>query len=103
MTLCKESLAAWGPVWPGMLSEGQRFMRVFVDVPDVPSGRARFHTVASYVHAVLKFQALRRELAHVAVEVAHCKKMIASRYQGATLLAEAQTLLKELGVEPDAL
>jgi hypothetical protein len=68
-----------------------------------PPGRARLHTVSSYVHAVLKLQALRRELADDVVEVAHCKKMIASRYQGAALLAEAQTLLKELGVEPGAL
>jgi hypothetical protein len=46
---------------------------------------------------------LRRELAQVALEVARCKKAIATRYQGATLLSEAQTLLKGLGVEPDAL
>jgi hypothetical protein len=78
-------------------------LRVFIDVPDVPPGRARFHTVAAYVHAVLKLQALRRELAQVAVEVARSKKAIANRYQGALLLSEAQTLLKELGAEPDAL
>lgn len=78
-------------------------MRILVDVPDLPPGRVPQHTVANYVHAVLKFQALRRELAQVALEVARCKKAIATRYQGATLLSEAQTLLKEQGVEPDAL
>jgi hypothetical protein len=78
-------------------------VRILVDVPDLPSGRVPQHTVANYVHAVLKFQALRRELAQAALEVARCKKAIATRYQGATLLSEAQTLLKGLGVEPDAL
>lgn len=76
-------------------------MRIWVDVPDLPPGRVPQHTVANYVHAVLKLQAVRRELAAVAVEVARCKKAIACRYQGAALLSEAQTLLKELGVEPD--
>jgi hypothetical protein len=76
-------------------------VRIFVDVPDLPPGRATLHTVANYLHAVLKLQALRRELAHVAVEVAHCKKAIACRPQGAILLSGAQTLLKEFGVEPD--
>jgi hypothetical protein len=90
-------------VGPGALTKGIGSVRVFIDVPDVPPGRARFHTVASYVHAVLKLQALRRELAQVALEVARSKRAIATRYQGAALLAEAQTLLKELGVEPDAL
>jgi hypothetical protein len=78
-------------------------VRIVVDVPDLPTGRVPQHTVATYVHSVLKLQALRRQLAQVALEVARCKKMIASRYQGVTLLSEAQTLLKELGVESDAL
>jgi hypothetical protein len=78
-------------------------VRILVDVPDLPPGRAPQHTVAAYVHAVLKLQALRRELAQVALEVAGAKRAIATRYHGAALLSEAQTLLKELGVEPDAL
>jgi len=76
-------------------------VRIMVDVLDLPLGRTTSHAVASYVHAVLKLHALRRELADVAVEVAKGKKMIASRYRGAGLLAEAQTMLKELGVDPD--
>jgi hypothetical protein len=82
---------------------GRQPVRIFVDVPDMPPGRVPLHSVASYVHAVVKLQALRRELAQVALEVARCKRTIASRYEGATLLSEAQTLLKELGVESDAL
>jgi hypothetical protein len=78
-------------------------VRILVDVPDLPPGRVPQHTVATYVHAVLKLQALRSELAQVALEVARSKKAIATRYQGAALLSEAQTLLKELGVGPDAL
>jgi hypothetical protein len=78
-------------------------VRILVDVPDLPAGRVPRHTLANYVHAVLKLQALRRELAQVALEVARCKKAIATRYQGAALLSEAQTLLKELGVASDAL
>ena len=83
--------------------KGSGSVRILVDVPDLPSGRLPQHTVAAYVHAVLKLQALRQELAKVAVEVARSKKAIASRYHGASLLSEAQTLLKELGVEADAL
>jgi hypothetical protein len=78
-------------------------VRVLVDIPDLPPGRVTSHLVANYMHAVLKLQALRRELAHVAVEVANCKKAIACRHQGAILLSRAQTLLKELGVDPGAL
>ncbi len=90
-------------MWPGLSGKGSGSVRIFVDVPDLPPGRATSHTVANYVHAVLKLQALRRELADVVVEVAHCKKAIASRHQGATLLYGAQALLKELGVEQDVL
>lgn len=76
-------------------------MRIFVDVPDLPPNRVTSHIVANYIHAVLKRQALRRELSQVAVEVANCKKAIACRHQGAILRSTAQTLFKELGVEPD--
>jgi hypothetical protein len=78
-------------------------VRILVDVPDLPPAQVTSHLVANYVHAVLKLQALRRELARVAVEVANCKKAIACRHQGAILLSGAQTLLKELGVDPGAL
>jgi hypothetical protein len=84
-----------------LLSERQRPVRIFVDVPDLPPNRVTSHIAANYIHAVLKLQALRRELSQVALEVANCKKAIACRHQGAILLSGAQTLLKELGVEPD--
>jgi hypothetical protein len=76
-------------------------VRIVLDVPDLPPGRVTSHAVAHYVHAVLKLQVLRRELADVVMEVAQCKKEIAKRNQGAALLSDAQTLLKELGFEPD--
>jgi len=77
-------------------------VRVIVDVPDLQPGRASSYSVASYVRAILKLRALRRELAQAVLDVARCKKVLANRRQAANLLAEAQELLKELGVEADA-
>jgi hypothetical protein len=77
-------------------------VRIFVDVPDLQVGRASTHTVASYVRAVLKLRALRREVAQAVLDVARCKKELASRLEAGKLLAEAQELLKEFGVEADA-
>jgi hypothetical protein len=65
---------------------------------DAPSS----YSVASYVRAILKLRALRRDLAQAVLDVARCKKVLANRRQAANLLAEAQELLKELGVEADA-
>jgi len=45
---------------------------------------------------------VRRELGQAVLDVARCKKVLANRRQAANLLAEAQELLKELGVEADA-
>jgi len=39
-------------------------VRSIVDVQDLQSGRASSYTVASYMRAVLKLRALRRELPH---------------------------------------
>lgn len=72
-----------------------------MEVQDLQPGRATSHTVASYVRAVLNLQALRRELAHAVLEVARCKKVLASRSQPGTLLTAAQAMLEELGVEAD--
>jgi hypothetical protein len=77
-------------------------VRVIVDVPDLQPERASSYSVASYVRAVLKLRALRRELAQAVLDVARCKKVLANRRQAANLLAEAQELLQELGVEADA-
>ena len=77
-------------------------MRIIVEVPDVQPGRASCYTVASYVRAVLKLRALHQELTHAVLEVARCKKVLARRSQAGILLAEAQALFEELGVEADA-
>jgi hypothetical protein len=77
-------------------------VRIIVDVPDLQAGRPSSYTVASYVRATLKLRALRQELAQAVLDVAHCKKTLASRRQAGSLLVEAQELLKELGVEADA-
>ena len=77
-------------------------MRIFVDVPDLQVGRASTYTVASYVRAVLKLRALRREVAQAVLDVARSKRALASRLEAGKLLAEAQELLKEFGVEADA-
>jgi hypothetical protein len=78
------------------------YVRIIVDVPDLQPGRASSYSVASYVRAALKFRALRRELAQAVLDVARCKKALASRAEAGKLLAEAQELLKELGVEANA-
>ena len=77
-------------------------MRVIVGVLDLQPGRASSYSVASYVRAILKLRALRRELGQAVLDVARCKKVLANRRRAANLLAEAQELLEELGVEADA-
>jgi hypothetical protein len=77
-------------------------VRIIVEVPDLQPGRASCYTVASFVRAVLKLRALRQELAQSVLDVARCKKALASRRQAGILLAEAQELFNELGVEADA-
>ena len=74
-------------------------MRIIVEAQDLPPGRTTSHAVASYVRAVLELRALRREIAHKLLEVERCKKAIGSRLQAEVLLAEARTLLEELGIE----
>jgi hypothetical protein len=76
-------------------------VRIIVDVPDLQPDRASCYSVASYVRAVLKLRALRQELANAVLEVARCKKTLASRLQASILLAEAQALCNELGLEAD--
>jgi hypothetical protein len=76
-------------------------VRIVVDVPDFPPGSTKSHAVASYVRALITYQALRRELATAAVHVAHRKKILASRVHAEALMAEAQALCKELGIEAD--
>jgi hypothetical protein len=77
-------------------------VRIVVEVQDLPPGHASSYTVASYVRAVLKVRALRRDLAHASLEVERCKKALDSRLQSGILLAEADRLLQELGIEADA-
>jgi hypothetical protein len=74
-------------------------VRIIVEVEDLQPGRATAYTVASYVRAVLKLRALRRELALTLLEVERRKKTLQSRSQPEVLLAEAQMLLEELGIE----
>jgi hypothetical protein len=76
-------------------------VRIVVEVPDLPPGRTKSHAVANYVRALIKYQALRRDLAHAALEVARCKKAVAGRMQAQNLMAEAQALCEELGIEAD--
>jgi hypothetical protein len=77
-------------------------VRIIVEVPDLQPQRASCYTVASYVRAVLRLRALRQELSNAVLEVARCKKALASRRQASILLAEAQALFNELGIEADA-
>jgi hypothetical protein len=89
-----------GRIGPAHRSKGRR-VRIVVDVPDFPPDRTKSHAVANYVRALIAYQTLRRELATVAVQVAHCKKMLANRTQAEALMMEAQALCEELGIEAD--
>ena len=75
-------------------------MKVIVEVQDLQPGCASSYTVATYVRAVLKLEALRRDLAHAMLEIERWRNAIKSRRRADILLAEAQALLTEL--EPQA-
>jgi hypothetical protein len=77
-------------------------VRVIVEVQDLEAGRASSYTVATYVQAVLKLQALRRELGHAVLEIERWRSAIASRRRADILLAEAQALLRELEPQADS-
>ena len=70
-----------------------------MEVEDLQPGRTTSYAVSSYVHAVLKLRALRRELAQTLLEVERRKKMLKSRIEPKVLLAEAQRLLEDFGIE----
>jgi hypothetical protein len=74
-------------------------VRVGIEVQDLPPGRASSYTVATYVRAVLKLRALRREVARTLLEVERSKKALRSRLQAAILMAEAESLLEEFWIE----
>jgi hypothetical protein len=76
-------------------------VRIVVDVPDLPSDSTKSHAVASYVRALITYQALRRELATAVVHVAHCKKVLSNRVHAEDLMAEAHALCEELHIEAD--
>jgi hypothetical protein len=76
-------------------------VKLVVEIRDLPPGRTKSHAVANYVRALITNQALRRDLAEAAVEVARCKKVSASPVQGEALMAGAHALCEELGIELD--
>jgi hypothetical protein len=76
-------------------------VKIVVEVPDLPPGRTKSHAVANYVRALLKYQALRRELANAALDVAHGKKAVATRMHAEALMTEAHVLCEELGIDTD--
>jgi hypothetical protein len=76
-------------------------VKIVIEVPDLPLGCTKSHAVASYLRALITYQALRRELATAAVHVAHCKKILASRVPAHALMAEAQALCEKLGIDGD--
>ena len=76
-------------------------MRIIVEVPDLEPGRTKSYAVASYVRAVLKVRALRREVAHALLELERRKKALSGRHLAAKDRAEAQKLLEEIGIETD--
>lgn len=76
-------------------------MKVLVEVPDLPQDCTKSHAVASYLRALIRYQALRRELATAAADVARCKKVLASRVHAEDLMAEAHGLRAKLHIETD--
>ena len=70
-----------------------------MEVQELPPGRSTVSSVASYVRAVLKARALRRALAEAVLEVERRKQTFNSRSHPEALLAQAQMLLEELGIE----
>ena len=92
-------LGCFGPRVARLVESRAGRVRIIVEAQDLPPGRTTSHAVASYVRAVLELRALRREIAHKLLEVERCKRAIERRLQAEALLAEAQTLLEELGIE----
>lgn len=74
-------------------------MKISVEVEDLKPGLTNSYTVASYVRAILKLRALRREVANALLEVERRKKAINGRHLAGRQLAEAQRVLEELGIE----
>ena len=70
-----------------------------MEVEELQPGRTTSYAVSSYVHALLKLRALRRELAQTLLEVERRKKTLKSRSEPKVLLAQAQRLLEEFGIE----
>jgi hypothetical protein len=92
---------AFGPRGARLADLRAACVRIVVEARDLPSGRASSYSVANYVRAVLKLRALRREVAHTLLEIERCKKALETRLQPGILLAEADTLLRELNGEAD--
>jgi hypothetical protein len=74
------------------------YVRIIV-VHDVGPERMPPHTVASYVWAVLKVRALRRELDQALICVEQFKTALMATSQADALWTEAQAFLKELEAE----
>jgi hypothetical protein len=89
-----------GSLWPGGASEGQAWLRIMVEVPDLEPGRTKSHAVANYVRAAIKLQALRREFGNALVELRRCKAVLASRAQAESLMAEARALCEAFQIDP---
>jgi hypothetical protein len=69
-------------------------VRLILEVQDLEPGLTRSHAVASYVRAMLKLNALRRELGDTLLVVEGRKKALRGLQ-----LAEAQRLLGRYGVD----
>ena len=75
-------------------------MRITVEVPELQPGSTKSATVAKYVRAAIKVQALRREFAQALIDLRACKQAICNRTQADSLLAEAEALCEELHIDP---
>jgi hypothetical protein len=75
-------------------------LRIIVEAYDLEPGRTKSHTVAKYVSAAVRVQALRREFARALIELRTCKQALSRRVQAEMLMAEAEALCDELNIEP---
>ena len=87
---------------PASRPKGRLWVRIIVQVPDLEPGRTKSHAVANYVRAAVKVQALRREFAIAVLEMRRCKQALCTRALADTLMADAQELCAELGIDTDS-
>jgi hypothetical protein len=74
-------------------------VRITVEVPELRPGSTKSASVANYVRAAMKVQALRQEFAQALIDLKTCKQVLCKRVPADSLWAETQALCDELHIE----